>query len=109
MPGYRETVARIREHDARQQAQQQARDQLGEYITGLFPAGAATMPGHCQSDYQSEIYISLPGTLGGRVKFHGAGSDVEFERFRVPAAVALRMLDTVALLIPAPNAPRSKT
>jgi hypothetical protein len=98
MPVYRDTVAKIHEYDARQQAQQQARDHLAAYITGLFPAGMTSMPGHCQSDYQSEVILHLAGVQGGRVKFHGDGSEVEFERFRVPAAVALRMLDTVALL-----------
>jgi FAD/FMN-containing dehydrogenase len=99
MPGYRETVARIREYDARQQAQQQAREHLAAFITGLFPAGMTSMPGHCQSDYQSEVILHLADVQGGRIKFHADGSEVEFERFRVPAAVALRMLDTVALLV----------
>lgn len=99
IPGYRESVDKIREYDARQQAEQQARDHLAAYITGLFPADVTSMPSHCQSDYQSEVMLHLASVQGGRVKFHGDGSEVEFERFRVPAAVALRMLDTVALLI----------
>ena len=100
LPAYRETVAKVREYDARQKAQQAARDYLADCMTRLFPAGVASMPGHCQSDYQSEVFLHLPGTQGGRVKFHGDGGDVEFERFRVPAGVALRMLETVALLMP---------
>jgi FAD/FMN-containing dehydrogenase len=98
LPAYRATVAEIREYDARQQAEQQARDRLAGYVTGLFPSGLTSMPDHCQSDYQSEVILYLAGHLGGHVKFHGDGSEVELERFRVPAAVALRMLETVALL-----------
>jgi len=58
-----------------------------------------SMPSHCQTDYQSEVILHLADVQGGRIKFHADASEVEFERFRVPAAVALRMLDTVALLV----------
>ena len=98
IPIYQATLARIRAHDASEQAGQQARDTLAAYIAGLFPAGAAAMPGHCQTSTRSQITVSLPGGQGGWVKFSGDGREAEFERFRVPAAVALRMLETAALL-----------
>ena len=98
LPAYRATVAKIREYDARQLAQQQARDHLAACITGLFPAGMTSMPSHLQSDYRCQVLLHLAGHSGGLVKFSGDGSEVEFERFSVPAAAALRMLDTVALL-----------
>jgi hypothetical protein len=102
LPTYRAAMVKVREHDAEEQAAQRNRDTLAAYITGLFPGDRAVMPSHCQDHYRSEIYIHLPGpgVQGGQVKFHGDGGEVEFDRFRVPTAVALRMLETVALLIP---------
>lgn len=99
LPAYRVMVAELREYDAKKAAEQAERDRLAGYITGLFAPGVASMPGHCQDDYRSEVILHLAGGDGGRVKFHGDGREVEFERFRVPAAVALRMLETVALLV----------
>lgn len=101
LPAYREAVTRARAHDAAEKAAKQARDTLAAYITGLFPAKATAMPSHSQTDYRSEILLYLPGSQGGYIKFHGDGSQVELERFKIPAAVALRMLETAALLIPA--------
>lgn len=101
LPVYRAAMVKVREHDAEEQAGQRNRDTLAAYITGLFPAGKTAMPGHCQDNHRSEIILHLPGHLGGYVKFHGDGGEVEFDRFRVPAAVALRMLETAALLVPA--------
>ena len=101
LPTYRTVIGKVREFGAAEQAAQQNRDTLAAYITGLFPGDLATMPGHCQDNHRSKVIIHLPGYRGGYVKFHGDGTEVEFDRFRVPAAVALRMLETAALLVPA--------
>lgn len=101
LTGYRAAMVKVREHDADEQAAQQNRDTLAAYITGLFPSGVPCLPSHCQDHYRTEVLIRFPGLQGGAVKFHGHGAEVEFDRFRVPAAVALRMLETVALLVPA--------
>jgi hypothetical protein len=101
MPGYRAAMVKVRECDAAERAARQARATLTAYITGLFPAGRAVMPAHCQSDNRNEIILYLPGHAGGSVRFHGDGREVEFDRFRVPAAVALRMLEISALLVSA--------
>ena len=98
LPGYREAAGKAREWLAADQAEKQARARLAACITGLFPDGVASMPSHMQSDGRTEVCLHLPGTMGGYVKFYRDGHDVEFERFRVPAAVALRMLETAALL-----------
>ena len=100
LPGYREAARSAREWLAADQAEKQARARLAAHISGLFPDGIASMPAHCQSDGRTEVILHLPGSLGGYVKFYRDGHDVEFERFRVPAAVALRMLETAALLTP---------
>jgi len=100
LPGYRAAMAKVREYDAREKAMQQARDTLTAYVRGLFPGGATYMPAHCQSDARAEVIVRLGKDLqGGCVRISHDGSEVEFERFRVPAAVALRMLETSALLI----------
>jgi hypothetical protein len=100
LPGYRAAMVKVREHDADEQAAQQNRDTLIAYIAALFPPGVPCRPSHCQDHYRSEVLIRYPGLHGGAVKFSGHASEVEFDRFRVPAAVALRMLETVALLVP---------
>jgi hypothetical protein len=98
LPAYRAAIARVREHDAREQAEQEARDQLSAFITGLFPPKATSMPGHMQHRSGSEVIVYMPGHQGGTVKVSAGAHEVTFDRFRVPAAVALRMLETVALL-----------
>ena len=69
---------------------------LADQITGLFPAGAAAMPSHCQSSSRSEIVLHLGEAAGGWVKFYGRGHEVELDRMRVPAAVAVEMLAVLA-------------
>jgi hypothetical protein len=54
------------------------------------------MPSHCQSSTRSEIVLHLGEAGGGWVKFHGDGCEVELERMRVPAAVAVEMLAVLA-------------
>ena len=101
LPTYRAAMVKVREDAAEEQAARRNRDTLAAYITGLFPGDRMAVPSHCQDHYRSEIIIYLPGCRGGRVKFHGDGTEVEFDRFRVPAPVALRILEIVALLVPA--------
>lgn len=98
MPAYRAALVKVREHDASEQADQRARDHLAAYIIGLFPAEITSMPSHCQSQSRAEVIVHLPGYQGGYVKVSSDGQQVEFDRFRVPAAVALRMLEVAALL-----------
>jgi hypothetical protein len=108
MPSYRAAMVKVRAHEASVRADLQARETLAAYITGLFPDVVASMPAHCQSGGRTEVILHLPAYAGGTVRFHGDGREVEFERFRVPAAVALRMLDVAALLaVPAGTGGRS--
>ena len=96
LPAYRAALAEIREQDAIERAAQLARAALADQITGLFPAGAAAMPSHCQSSSRSEIVLHLGEAAGGWVKFYGRGHEVELDRMRVPAAVAVEMLAVLA-------------
>lgn len=96
LPGYLVQLADIGEHDAAEQAAREARTVLAEKITALFPAGAAVMPAHCQGSARSEIVLHLGEAGGGWVKFYGAGLEVELDRIRVPAAVAVEMLAVLA-------------
>ena len=98
LPGYRETVIKIREHNEAEAAETQAREHLAGLICGLFPAGVTSMPSHCQSSGRSEVIVRLPGYQGGEVKLSSNGGEVQFDRFRVPAAVALRMLEIASIL-----------
>lgn len=98
LPAYRATMVKVGEADEADRAAQRAREQLAAYVTGLFPAGKTSMPAHCQTGSRAEVIVYLPGHLGGYVKISLDGGEVEFERFRVPAGVALRMLETAALL-----------
>ena len=98
LPGYRETVIKIREHNEAEAAESQAREHLAGLICGLFPAGVTSMPSHCQSSGRSEVIVRLPGYQGGEVKLSSNGGEVQFDRFRVPAAVALRMLEIASIL-----------
>jgi hypothetical protein len=98
MPAYRAAVASVTQHDAAEQAAQTARDQLAGYICGLFPAKATAMPAHCQTGARAEVIVYLPGHQGGYVRISHDGQEAELERFRVPASVALRMLETAAFM-----------
>jgi hypothetical protein len=98
LPGYREAVRKIREYNTQEAAENQARAHLAGLICGLFPEHVTSMPSHCQSNGRSEVLLHLPGYGGGDIKLCRDGGEVTFDRLRVPAAVALRMLETVALM-----------
>lgn len=95
LPGYLACLAKVAGHNAAEQHNTALRLALASKITAMFPGDLSCMPGHCQGDRRTEVIVSLGGLLGGHVKTHGDGSEVEFERFRVPADVALAMLAIV--------------
>jgi hypothetical protein len=99
LPAYVATLAAVAEHEAAEAADAAARSRFAEYVTGLFPPGAASMPGHCQSKTRTEILVRGRGNdvSGGWVKSWGDGRTVSLDMDRIPAAVALRMLEALAL------------
>jgi len=98
LPGYRATVEKIRAYNEQEAAEDQERARLAGLIRGLFPEHVSSMPSHCQSAGCSQITLHMPGLRGGWIKFSNDGREVEIDRLRVPAPVALRMLETVALM-----------
>lgn len=99
LPTYVATLAKVREHEAEEAADAAARSRFAGYVTGLFPPGAVCMPGHCQSKTRTEVLIRGRGddVSGGWVKSSGDGQTVDLDLDRIPAAVALRMLEALAL------------
>jgi hypothetical protein len=90
-PAYRQALADMAAYDAEEAAAQAARDALGARLAAQV-GGRVDAPSHMQDAYRSELLVRGPDSLGGAVKFHGTGAEVEFDRFRVPAEVAVAML-----------------
>jgi hypothetical protein len=102
---YREALRAIAAYDREEAAEQAARAALAARIAALFPEGKVSAPSHCQNDYRTELIIHGENLRGGSVKFHGDGGEAEFDRFRVPAEVAVAMLAAWAQAPPPAPAP----
>lgn len=99
LPGYLPALAADRAAFRAEQVQTAARHAVRDQLMAVLgPAGSLT--GHCQTDSRSEVHVSLPEYRGGHLRLWSDGSVVEFERFQVPADMAVAM---VALLGAAPK------
>jgi hypothetical protein len=96
LPGYLAELAKVTAHNAAEQHDTGLRLALAGKIRALFADGESHMPGHCQSEGRTEIVISLGDLRGGWLKMHGNASEIEFERFRAPADIAVAMLAALA-------------
>jgi hypothetical protein len=104
-PTYAATLAKVLDYNATQTASTRRRVRLARRITRLFPkrtdrwgktVDMASLPSHWQSEGRTQVLVQGPELGGGQVNISANATEVEFERFRVPAAVAVKMLAVYA-------------
>jgi hypothetical protein len=104
VPTVIETTAKIRAFDAREQSEEASRLGLVAVILETLAGVETHLPGHSQNTGRSQILVRLPGTGGytdgGWLDILADGPEVTFERFRVPAAAAVRMLAAITAQLP---------
>jgi len=93
-PRYLEILKAVVAYNLEEEIQTGTRQVFAADVVRVFEGTGTpvSLPSHGQSDYQTELIVGGPGPLGGHVKAIGDGTRVQFDRFDVPASVALAML-----------------
>jgi hypothetical protein len=98
VPTVAATTARMRAFDEQEAADTAARLALVDKLRALLLPDQTYMVSHCQSDTRSKITVKLPGGAyhnGGDIDLLHDGRDVTFDRFRVTAEQAVRMVAAI--------------
>lgn len=89
----RELIAKCAAYDADREAEDAQRQAVLDGLTGPL-GGMFDLPGHMQSEGRNALITR--GPLGGKVKLFSSGREVEFDQFRAPAEVAIKMMAVYA-------------
>jgi hypothetical protein len=100
-PVYADTLAKVTFHNAAVADDAARRAALASEIAGLFPPATVSVPEHRQRGGIAEVNVRGPGW----VKIKRDASEVEFERFGVPAEAGVAMLAAYAKWLAAQDTP----